>query len=179
MTRILTVITILLIGCTSEKKTETGKTIADLDQTEQLNLVEQLNDEFRGDVLIYSGEMTNDDTGLPPGAPPNFIQLVMDSNNRFAIRRKFEGGEVKTDSMTIYVQASQSNIGLGRWSDLGEKFELKLQIGGVSSFFGDERNKGRLDIVGNRTLQLDKNVDAIWIGGVLCTRDGAGRMNDY
>lgn len=180
MNRILIVLSILLVGCASGSKKEPEKTFADLDQNEQMELVGELNDEFKGNVLIFSGEMTHqDDMGLPPGSPPNFIQLVMDNDNRFAIRRKFEGGEVKTDSVTIYVQASQSNIALGRWSDLGDKVELKLQIGSLSSFFGDKRNKGRLDVVGDRTVQFDKTVDTIWIAGVLCRREGAGRMNDF
>ncbi len=169
MKRLLIFLTILTFGCTAEKKAD--KNFADLTQDEQVKLLGQLGDEFRGDFLKYSGRVTFDDsaTTQPPG-PPMFVELVMDKDNRFAIRTKFQQGEVENDTATFSFQGGESNKGIGKWSELGDQFELKFTLGTVDSFFDDENNKGKIEVVDNNTLRFDKATDEIWIYKTPCKK---------
>ena len=57
MKRLIIFITILTIGCSTEKK-PTDKNFADLTQDQKTELVGGLSDEFTGDFLKYSGQVT-------------------------------------------------------------------------------------------------------------------------
>ena len=171
MKRLVIFITILTIGCSTEKK-PTDKNFADLTQDEKIKLLGQLGEEFKGDFLTYSGQAKiEDSTGLQILDSLVIVELVMDSDNRFAIRTKFIENEIKTDTLTFhFLGGQQSNKGMGEWSDLGDKFELKFQLGTVDSFFDQENNKGRIETIDNYTLHLDKTVDEIWIYKTPCRK---------
>lgn len=70
--------------------------------------------------------------------------------------------------MTFFVQGGLSNKGVGKWSDLGDKLELKFQLGTVDSFFDKNENEGNIDIIDNYTLHLDKKATQVWIWKTLC-----------
>jgi hypothetical protein len=166
----LIIITILTIGCSTEKN-PADKNFADLTQDEKVELIGQLGEELKGDFLTYSGQAKiEDSTGLHALDSSTFIELVMDSDNRFAIRMKFVENEIKTDTMTFHFQGGQSNKGFGSWTDLGDKFELEFQSGTVDSFFDDVKNKGKIKTIDNYTLHLDKSADEIWIWKTACKK---------
>ncbi len=171
MTRLLIFISILTFGCRTDKAETVDKKFFGLNEKEKIKLFRQLSQELKGDFLIYSGQAIFEDTkGHEFLDSTTFVQLVMDKDNRFAIRTKFVENQFETDSMTFHFQGGQSNKGIGKWSDLGDKFELKFQLGTVDSFFDDENNKGRLEIIDNYTLTFSKSVDKIWIWKTPCKK---------
>jgi hypothetical protein len=170
MKRLIIFITILTVGCSTEKK-PTDKNFADLTQDEKTELFSGLGDELIGDFIKYSGQVTSEDsTKTQTLGPPIFVELVMDKDSRFAIRTKFIESEVKNDTATFHFMGMQSNKGTGKWSDLGDKFELKFQMGTVDSFFDEKNNKGKIEVVDNYTLRFDKAVDEIWIWKTPCKK---------
>jgi hypothetical protein len=112
----------------------------------------------------------DDSTKTQTLGPPMFIELVMDNDGRFAIRTKFIESEVKNDTATFSFQGGQSNKGLGKWSELGDKFELRFMLGTVDSFFDQESNKGKIEMIDNNTLRFDKTTDEIWIYKTPCKK---------
>ena len=170
MKRLIIFLTVLTFGCSTEDK-QVDKNFADLTQDEQIKLLGQLGDEFKGDFLKYSGRVTFDNsTTTQTLGPPMFVELVMDKDNRFAIRTKFIESEIENDTATFTFQGGQSNKGLGKWSELGGKFELKFILGTVDSFFDQDNNKGKIEVVDNNTLRFDKATDEIWIYKTPCKK---------
>jgi hypothetical protein len=159
-------LTVLIIGCSTEKPAD--KNFPDLTRAEKMELFKQFGDELKGDFLIYSGQVQFEDTTGMQG-PPTFLELVMDKDNRFAIRAKFIESESKTDSMTFSFQGGSSNKGMGKWADLGEKFKLKFELGTVDSFF-EEPYAETINIIDNYTLEFDKSVEELVIWRTRCRR---------
>jgi hypothetical protein len=169
MKRLLFFITVVIIGCSTEKKS-TDKNFADLTEDEKIKVIGQLGDELKGDFLTYSGQaIFEDSTGREFLDSTVFVQLVMDKDNRFAIRMKFVENQIETDS-TFHFQPRQSNDGIGKWSDLGDKFELKFQLGNADNFFKNKNNNGRLEVIDSYSIRLDKSVDEIWIWQTPCKK---------
>ena len=173
MKGLLLFITIITFGCSTATK-PTDKNFDDLTQEEKIKSLGHLGEELKGDFLLYSGQQVilENSTGLQALDSMTFIELVMDKDNRFAIRLKFVESEIKADTMTFHIEGGYSNKGTGKWSDLGNKFELKFQDSTVDSFFDDENNKGQLEVIDNYTLRFNKSVDKIWIWKTLCKKEG-------
>ncbi len=161
---------IMTIGC-STRTEQTDKPFPELTQDEKIEVFRGLGDELTGDFITYSGVATvENSTGQKILDSTTFVELVLDSDKRFAVRHRFIEKEVKTDSMTFFMQGGLSNKGTGKWSDLGDKLELKFQLGTVDSFFDKDDNKDNIDIIDNYTLHLDKTADQLWIWKTLCKK---------
>lgn len=162
---------ILIIGC-STNGAQTDKSFSELTDDEKTESLRELGDELTGDYLTYSGVATIEDyKGQKTLDSAVFVELVFDSDKRFVIRHRFVGKEVKTDSMTFYVQGGLSNKGTGEWSDLGDLLELRFQLGTVDSFFDKEENRYNIDIIDNYTLRLHKKANQVWIWKTLCKKE--------
>ena len=170
MGRILAFISILTIGCSTKQNGTSDKTFPDLTQDEKTELLRGLGDDFKGDFLTYSGPATvrNSDGKITLDSL-TFIELLMDLDKRFTIRTRFVESKIETDSMTIISHGGQSNKGIGKWSDLGNKFELQFQVGTVASFFDDEKNED-IEVIDKYTIHLDKAAEKIWIWKTLCKK---------
>jgi hypothetical protein len=161
---------IMTIRC-STKSEQTDKPFQELSQGKKTDFFRGFGDELTGDFLTYSGVPTvKNSTGQNILDTTIFVELVLDSDKRFAVRHRFIEKEVKTDSMTFFMQGGLSNKGIGKWSDLGDKLELKFQLGTVDSFFDKNDNKDNIKIIDNYTLQLDKTADQLWILKTLCKK---------
>jgi hypothetical protein len=173
MTRLLIIISILTINCSTEKKETNDKTFADLSQDEKLKAFGQLSKELNGDFLVFTGQaIFEDTTGNKFADSTTLVQLVMDKDYKFAIRTKFVEKKVETDTMTFHFQGGQSNKGIGKWTDLGDKFELKFELGTVDSFLDNENNREKVKTIDNYTFQFDKSVDELWIWQTPCKKLG-------
>lgn len=170
MRQLLITFLVMTIGC-STKSEQTDKTFPELTQDEKTEVIGELGDQLTGDFLTYSGvakvENSKEQKTLDSTI---FVELVLDYDKRFAVRHKFIEKEVKTDSMTFFMQGGLSNKGTGKWSDLGDKLELKFQLGTVDSFFDKDDNKDKIEIIDNYTLHLDKKADQLWIWKTLCRK---------
>lgn len=170
MRQLLISLVIVAAGC-STKSEQSGKPFPEQTEDEKAEAFKGLNDELTGDFLTYSGVATVDNsTGQKALDSAVFVELVFDSDKRFAVRHRFVEKQVKTDSMTFFVQGGLSNKGIGKWSDLGDKLELKFQLGTVDSFFDKKENEGNIDIIDNYTLHLDKRAGQVWIFKTLCKK---------
>ena len=157
MKRLVIFITILTIGCSTEKK-QADKDFSDLTQDEKIKLLGQLGEEFKGDFLTYSGQAKiEDSTGLQILDSLVIVELVMDSDNRFAIRTKFIENEIKTDTLTFhFLGGQQSNKGMGEWSDLGDKFEDAAKfIRDKNVFPKDTPENVKEYLIANELVQAD------------------------
>ena len=164
-------ISILTISCSTEKNEANDKTFADLSQDEKLKAFGQLSKKLNADFLVFTGHVIKEDTTGKKFVDSTYlIQLVMDKDNKFAIRTKFVEKKVKTDTMTFHFQGGGSNKGIGKWTDLGDKFQLKFQLGTVDSFFDNENNKEKIKIIDNYTVQFDKTIDELWIWQTHCKK---------
>ena len=167
MRRFLFALSIQMVACSTEKPND--KNFRDLTQAEKLELFNQFGDELKGDFLIYSGQVQFEDTTGLQG-PPTFLELVMDKDNRFAIRLRFIESESKTDSMTFSFQGGTSNKGMGKWTDEGDEFKLKFEMGTVDSFFEEEPYTDKINIIDNYTLEFDKSVEELVIWKTRCKK---------
>jgi len=99
-----------------------------------------------------------------------FVELVLDKDNRFAIRTRFIENKIEKNTMTFHFQGGSSNKGIGKWTDLGRKLELQFQLGTVDSFFDKESNQDKIDIVDNYSVRFDKTVDELRIWKTSCKK---------
>lgn len=150
---------------------QSDKTFPELTEYKKNDTFIRIGDDLTGNFLTFSGVATVEDSkGQKTLDSTIFVELVFDSDKKFAVRHRFIEKEIKTDSMTFFIQGGLSNKGTGKWSDLGDKLELKFQSGTVDSFFDKDYNKDIIEIIDNYTLRLDKEADRLWIWETVCMK---------
>jgi len=165
------IIFLIITGACSTKREQADKPFSTPSKYETSDVFITLADELTGDFLTYSGvTAVENSTGQMISDSSTFVELVLDSDNRFAIRLRFIEKEIRTDSMTFFMHGGISNKGTGKWSDLGDKLELKFELGTVDSFFDNGDNKKDFYIVDDYTFHLNKTADQLWIWKTLCKK---------
>jgi hypothetical protein len=151
---------ILLASCRSdEKKTEPVNQITAEEETAPIS---SGSENVTGNFIRF--------IGMPEKGISNIVQLLMDNDHRFAITTQMIELEDPNDLATVRPASEPTNKATGTWSEVGEQLELKFDIGAPDSVFRNENNKGKIEIIDNRTVRIKKNALKIWIDDILCLR---------
>jgi hypothetical protein len=148
------------------------KDFKDLNEKEKIGVFGQLSDEFKGDYLLYSGQMLiENESGFESSDSLRLVEMAIDKDNRFAIRFRQVEATIKTDTTEIHFIGEVHNHCIGTWKDKGDKIELHFLLGSVGNFFDIEKNKETLEAVNDTTALLDKSAEELWIMKSLCKRE--------